>query len=243
MLLSALTSKPFGFLFGGIFLVVGLGFVVTTGLSLLNDRSFARDARSTPGIVLKKNITESGRSQRQGSTRSRTKHYEVIYRFTVDGRVLEGRDELSEQEWDRLTEGKPADVLYLPLSTASNTLAGSRPWGATLIFGLLGLMLAALGAFVFSGTIRQARLASRLRQHGVSVKGTVTELVERKLKINGVRQWGLRYEYADFQGHRHEGAIDLPAHEAQAWSVGDTGSVSYDPERPVEAIWLGRPDP
>jgi hypothetical protein len=106
----------------------------------------------------------------------------------------------------------------------------------------MGLVFAALGGPIVLATLRRARLESRALERGIHTKGTITELTERSLKTNGVRVWGLRYGYTDFHGHRHEGTIDLPADEAQAWKVGDLCSVSYDPERPTEAVWLGRAD-
>jgi hypothetical protein len=63
-------------LFGGIFLLVGL---TTFGMSVVQtyqDRRFAREGRSTQGIVLTKS-TRTSESSHANGTRSRTTHYET----------------------------------------------------------------------------------------------------------------------------------------------------------------------
>lgn len=164
--------------------------------------------------------------------------YEDRRRFAVQGETIEGRAELTHDDWARLTEGGPVEVLYLPMNPSSNRLAGSRPW--TTIFGLIGLIFTAIGAATLVHAIRQTRLETRLRQHGVSSKGVVTELREGPLKINDVPQWRLQYEYEDFDGHRHVNTLDLPEEEARQWKVGEVGVVRYDSAKPTEAIWIGR---
>jgi hypothetical protein len=66
--------------------------------------------------------------RRSGSTGSETLHYEVTYRFAVPGETIEGRDELSLEDWERLVEREPADVLYLAQKPSHNRLTGHRPW-------------------------------------------------------------------------------------------------------------------
>jgi hypothetical protein len=235
-----LARRSFGFWFGGIFLLCGLPFLATSIFLFYDDWRFGQEAQSTQGMVLTKEIRVS-RSSGQGSRRSsRTKHYEVTYRFMAEGETFEGRDELSHGEWQQLVEREAVEVLYRPGKASSNRLAGHSSWLLKTIFGLLGSVFTVLGSVFFVRAIGKARLESRLRQQGVRAQGAVTQLSARNLRINNVQQWRLHYEYRDFQGQRHMAATDLPEDEAQEWKVGDTGAVLYDPSQPAEAVWLGK---
>lgn len=231
-----LARRSFGFWFGGILLLIGLPFFAIGIYRLYDDWRFAQEARTTEGIVLTKEIRLSGKSR----SRSRTKHYEATYRFTVQGETLEGRDELSHEEWQRLVEREPVEMLYRPQKISSNHLASHSAWLLKTIFMLLGSICTAIGGTVFVRAVRNARLEWHLRQHGVSTRGTVTELRDRNVKVNNVQLWRLHYEYRDFQGHRQMKTIDIPEDEAQGWKIGDVGGVLYDSARPTEAVWLGR---
>jgi hypothetical protein len=238
----SLNQKSLGLWVGGIFLLVGLPLFIVSLYLFYNDWRFSRDGRSTEGTVLAKEVRISRSDGRSDRPRRDTRHYEVSYRFTVDGKTLEGRDELSQGDWERLKERGPVGVLYLPQRPSSSRLAGNRPWLMKVMFGLLGLIFAVLGGPILLSSIRHARLEAWLRQHGVGTQGTVTELRERKLKINKVPLWRLHYEYRDYQGHPHVKSIDMLADEAEQWKVGNIGKVLYDSKRPTEAVWLGRDD-
>ena len=230
-----LARKSFGFWFGAFALLAGLPWLGVNGIIPLYDaRRFAREGLATPGVVLTKEI------RRSGSSRSENKHYEATYRFTVMGETIEGRDELSFEDWGRLVEREPAEVLYLAQEPSANRLTGRRPWLQQAFFGLLGLVFTVVGGTVFVRAVRHARLEWHLRQHGVNTQGTVTRLQDRNLKVDGVQLWRLHCEYCDFQGERHVQTFDIPLNEAQGWKVGDAGGVLYDPARPSEALWLGR---
>jgi hypothetical protein len=51
------------------------------------------------------------------------------------------------------------------------------------------------GKTLFLGAVRHAMREWLLRQQGVNTLGTVTELWERNVKIDGVRQWRLHFEF------------------------------------------------
>jgi hypothetical protein len=230
-----LARKSPGLWFGGFSLLFGLPWLVLNGIVPLHDEwRFAQEGRSTQGMVLTKEI------RRSGSTRSETLHYEATYRFAVAGETIEGRDELSLEDWKRLVEREPADVLYRAQEPSSSRLAGHRPWLLKTLFGLIGLVLTVLGSTLLVRAVRSTRLGLRLRQHGVSAQGTVTELRARNLRVNRVQLWRLQYEYRDFEGRLHVKTFDLPQDEAHTWKVGDVGGVLFDPVRPTEAVWLGR---
>ena len=197
----------------------------------------ALEGLATKGLVLTKDIRSSGRGS------SRTEHYEASYRFVVSGETIEGRDELTKEDWERLTEREAADVLYLPREPWTNRLAGARPWLKTRLFGLLGLVFAVVGSMALVRSVRHARLQWHLRRHGFRGQGIVTELRDLNLKLNGQQQWRLRYEYRDVQGLCHVKTLDLPQGEAQTWTLGDAGDVLFDSMRPTDAVWLGRDQP
>ncbi len=229
-----LARNSFGFWFGGIALLIGVPWIVVNGvIPFYDDWQFAQDGLSTTGIVLTKEIRSSGRGS------NRTQHYEATYRFSVSGETTEGRDELSLEDWERLIEREQAEVLYQPQQPSSNRLPGDRPWITKTFFSLLGLVFAVVGSTVFVRSVRDARLEWHLRQHGVRTPGTVTELRDLNLKLNGAQQWRLQYEYRDVQGDRHLKTVDMPQHETQMWKVGDSGDVLYDSTRPTDAVWLG----
>ena len=230
--------RSFGFLFGGLFLVCGLPFLII-GLSLfVSDWRFAQEAQATTGLVLTKDIRTS--TSGSGSRRTRTRHYEVTYRFTVDRVAYEGEDELSHAEWQRLREREPVEVFYRPGRPSSNTLTRSGDWALKIIFTLLGGIFSIVGGIVFGRALRSARLRSRLLEQGQRTEGTIVALHPRNVRLNRVRQWRLRYEYQDHMGGRHEGTFDLPEPDAGQWEVGRVGEVLYDTTQPATSVWVGR---
>lgn len=48
----------------------------------------------------------------------------MTYRFTVPGETIEARDELSLEDWERLLEREPTDVMYRAQEPLSNRLVG-----------------------------------------------------------------------------------------------------------------------
>ncbi len=152
---ATLARATLGFWFGGFSLVVGVPwFVVNAALPGYDSWRFARDGLSTQGMVLTKEI------RRSGNTRSETLHYEATYRFAVSGDTIEGRDELSLQDWERLIEREPAEVRYRAQDPSSNRLAGRAPWLLQAFFGLLGLVLTVVGSVALVGALRNARRES-----------------------------------------------------------------------------------
>src|SRR5262245_1784782 len=127
---------------GGTLALVGVPLFVASIVLIQDDRTFARDARSTDGTVITKQIRTTGGRQ----SRSRSKRYEATYKFTIEGRTFEGRDTLSSEAWSRLSEGRAVEVLYLPGDPESNHLAGHN---SSLVHGvmlLVGVVFSAAGS-------------------------------------------------------------------------------------------------
>jgi hypothetical protein len=225
---------------GGVALVIGLVLSAIAGVMLRTDWRFAREGQTTRGTILTKMVNVS--TSRVGSTgTNRTRHYEATYRYAVGGTTIEGRDELTKSGWDTLTEGAPADVLFLSTDPASSRLAGPRPWIAKTLLGPIGLVVAVCGAALFVRGRRDAATQPRLERSGVTTRGTVRTLQAGRFRINDETMWRLEYEYQDAAGHRHVSVHDLPEDEAGLWKVGEVGVVRYDPQRPADVVWLGRP--
>jgi hypothetical protein len=129
---------------GGILLLVAVVLLAIAAAELYEDWQFTHYARSTQGTVLSKSNKASESSHRK-KRKIGTKHYEATYRFAVDGMTYDGSDELTHHAWDRLKEGKEADVLYLPDHPSSSRLAGARPQFEKTLFGLIGIGCVLIG--------------------------------------------------------------------------------------------------
>jgi Protein of unknown function (DUF3592) len=129
----------------GLLLLVGIVLLAVSASEFYGNWRFDREARATRGIIVKKEIRTS-RARRGGSlTRSRTRHYEVTYRFTVADHTFEGDGDLSKATWDQLNEGGPVDILYLPDTPSTNRLALSTPWVTDALIGLIGIVFTSAG--------------------------------------------------------------------------------------------------
>ena len=134
---------------GGILLLVAIVLVAIASGEIYEDWQFAHNARSVQGTILTKSNKNSS-SGRRGKKRKSigTKHYEANYRFDVDGKTYDGEDELTHKAWDRLAEGQPAEILYLPDHPALSRLAGPRPKLEKALFGIIGLASLIVGALL-----------------------------------------------------------------------------------------------
>ncbi len=146
----------------GLLLFGGVLALAISGGELYRDWQFTRDAHAIRGTVATKNVRTASARRSGSGTRSRTQHYEVSYRFTVDDRSFEGHDELREDKWRQLTEGGPVDVLYLPNAPSSNRLALSNRWVSDAIVGLIGIVLTSVGAITTIRATRRLRPAVSL---------------------------------------------------------------------------------
>jgi hypothetical protein len=143
----------------GVLLLVGVVLLVVSATEFYGNWRFDREARATRGTIVKKEIRTS-RARRGGSlTRSRTRHYEVTYRFTIEDHTFEGDGELSKATWDQLNEGGPVDILYLPDTPSTNRLALANPWVTDALLGLIGMVFTSIGAISVVRARRRAAIA------------------------------------------------------------------------------------
>ena len=137
---------------GGILLLVAIVLLAIASGEMYEDWQFAHHARSTQGTILTKSNKTSSSGRRGKKRKIGTKQYEANYRFDVDGKTYDGEDELTHKAWDRLAEGQPAEILYLPDHPALSRLAGPRPKLEKTLFGIIGLASMIVGAlFVLRG--------------------------------------------------------------------------------------------
>jgi len=219
---------------GLIFTVAGVAGVVTSSYEWLSLRHFERDAIAGQGTVIAKSIESADRDSDTSTG------YFVTYRFAaVDGDMIEQTEPLPVEDWERLDEGDPLELRYLPADPSTAQTRPPTPWwepllliGVCSVFALIGLLLAVPG-------LQRAAVIARLYHTGVVTEGTVLQVWPTSTTINRVQQWQMRYEFRDQYNRAQRGETDLlaPA-EAAGFKPGDRGTVRYVRERPDHNLWV-----
>ncbi len=233
-------QRHFGLIFGGIWLVAGIGVLIGGIAMWQHEERFAAAAVTTEGKLLTRDIRTAHRSNSSGSSTST--EYWVSYRFhTPDGITREGDGKVDVHLWEQLQEQGPVAIQYLPDDPGTNRVAGEPDRiGPAIMAGLGGFFSLAGGAiFLFSLGKRLSR--GRLLRDGMSAEATVTAVEETSFSINRVPQWVVRYRYNDHRGRTYEGKSSyLLPQEANDWKEGDTGKIKYDRERSDKSLWIGK---
>jgi len=234
--MPAITARNFWFWFGGIWVGVGIPFLlIAAGVAIDGARRrdrLEREGRAAEGIVLAKEI----RPQDSGPS------YRVSFRFSPpNGGAVSGAAEVSEEAWDALEERGPIAVTFVPGSPTWHRVQGQEDdLLLPVIFGILGGILASLGGMILWKAFAARRAEARLADVGVVADATVTAVSTARMRINGVRQWRVRYRFEDGEGNAHEGATTISPEEAEGLQPGRVVRVRYDPERPGRYAWIGR---
>ncbi len=230
-------ARNFGLVFGGIWLLVGIPFLLVGIWQWSELGRFDQGAVRAEGKVLTRDIRQASRDNRTST------EYVVRYRFqTPDGQSWEGSSEVDVGLWEAVREQGPVEVEYLPDDPSTNRVAGQsgEQWVVVLVFSLLGGAFTLAGAAIFGFSLRRRLLDSRLRETGQQAFGTVVADEATGMRVNNVRQWRLRYTYLDLYGVQHEGKSGyLSPEEAQQWKEGDQGLVFHDPQAPEKSVWSG----
>jgi len=239
-----ITPKNFWLWFGGIWLFCGSPFLII-GLSIgaqhiyVNNRLVA-EGWTVDGMVLTKAITysSSDSSSRNGS---RNPTYHVTFRFLTRGELVTGEAEVTRDTWDALVEREPIQVTYVLDAPQHHRVEGQPSgWLVPVSFTVLGGFFTSLGGFILLRARNRVRTREQVQREGVTTEATVLELRWANIRINLVQQCLLRYRYQDDRGTSHTGTEHLSPDEANAWKVGDTGTVRYDPRRPNRSVWIGK---
>lgn len=226
-----LASRSFWIWFGGIWLLVGLSFLIGTCLMLGTLQELRRGGAEADGVVLDKWIEEQA-----GSTPK------IRYRFIApDGQGYEGESELARQDWEAAREGDAVRLRYHPKWPILNQRKGEEPRaGRILAFLGIGALLTAIGGFLVVSWLAKLRRFVYLQEHGMLVEGTVVDVTPTGIIVNHERLHALRYQYRDHRGATREGkSRALAPEEALKWHPGDRGSVRYDRLRPSISEWMG----
>jgi hypothetical protein len=232
-----ITNDNFWIWFGGIWLAVGLLFLVIGGGIAWNSRALGArlDAEgvSVEGVVLGKEIV----SRNDGPER-----YRVTFRFSdARGETVRGSADLGAETWDALVERGPIEVRYLPRRPLTYRVLGQSGVDAVLVFlfPLIGAVLSAVGGAIVVNALRKRAIRRELVRSGVIAAGTVIDVGPGNLHINGIPQWVLRYRFQDAQGHAHEGKCVLSQEVAHSWQPGAVGRIRYDARDPRSRVWTG----
>ena len=231
-----LATRSFWLLFGGVFLSVGLVFLLTGVPLMLGEQRFEAEAQAAEGTVLTKTI------RRANTDDGNSTEYRVTYRFTAtDGRTIEDSDALGVEAWEALTEQGPITVEYLARDPETNRVAGADSWLLVGITLVLGGVLAAIGGVLFFAALRQVLRQGRLWRSGLVAAGEVTGVDETNVRVNRRQMWRFTYRYLDQKGKGQTGRSGyLSFREATAWQAGDRGEVRYDAEHPERSLWVGK---
>lgn len=238
-----ISGKNFWLWFGGIWLLVGVPFLVI-GLYIgaqnisVNKRLDA-EGKTVVGIVLTKAITSSSSSSSRGSS---TPTYKVTFKFVTPGGLVTGDAEVTRETWDTLVEREPIQVTYLPDAPQHHRVEGQASgWLLPVIFTVMGGIFTSLGGFILLRARNRLQIRERVQRDGITTEGIVVELRWANIRINGVQQCLLRYRYQDERGKSHTGIEHLSPEDVEAWNEGQKCMVRYDRRRPNRSIWIGNP--
>ena len=235
-----ITAKNFWLWFGGIWLVCGLPFsligLYTGNQQITTERRLAAEGRTVDGIVLTKAITSS--SSRSNSSPT----YKVTFRFLTTEAQITDEAEVSQETWDRLIEQEPIQVTYVPEAPQYHRVEGQvGGWVMPVAMTVMGGIFAGLGGFILLRARSRLRTNARLQREGVIAEATVTEVRPARMRINGVQQWLVRYQYQDDRGQSRMGSEHLSPDEGERWKAGDKATVRYDRKQPNRSLWVGKP--
>lgn len=225
-------KRSFLFIFGGIWLLVGIPFLGVGIGNALSEQRFQRQGMVATGTVLSKDLRRA--------TKNRSTRYSVRFRFTTaNGQTLTDDAQVPFEQWEQLQEQGPIQVTYLPTRPESNRLAGKDPF-LSVIFGGLGLVFAGIGGFLFFKAISGILRNMHLERDGALATGTVTSVEQTNLKVNGRPLWRIRYQFTDRQGRKVDGKSEaMPWEEVARLGEGASGKVRFDPAKPTSNLWMG----
>lgn len=238
-----ITAKNFWFWFGGIWLFCGSPFLII-GLYLgaqqvTISKRLAAEGRMVEGIVLTKVITSSSSGSSRGSA---TPTYKITFRFLTAGGLVTGGAEVARDTWDSLVEREPIQITYLPDAPQHHRVEGQADgWMPPVLMTISGGVFSSLGGFVLLRAHSRLQVTQRLQREGITSTATVSKVRAANMRINGVQQQAVHYQYRDERGRTYTGKESFPPEEADRWKEGDRVTIRYDRRRPNLSIWIGKP--
>lgn len=237
----AITPQNFWLWFGGIWLFCGSPFLII-GLYLGTQhvtisKRLAAEGRTVEGMVLTKAVTSSSSGSSRDST---TPTYEVTFRFLTPGGIMHGKTEVPGDTWDTLIERKPIRVTYLPDAPQHHRIEGQTSgWWVPGIFTVMGGIFTSLGGFILLRARSRLQTTRRLQREGVTTTATVSDIRAANMRINGVQQHAVHYQYQDEHGRSYTGEETFAPEEAGRWKEGGRVTIRYDRQRPSHSLWVG----
>jgi hypothetical protein len=223
------TARRSGLCVGGLFFLVLGGIFTAAGVvKLVPELRYRNAGIHVRGTVAEKSI------ERAANGKSSTS-YMIDYRFeTLEGRPMEGSDEVDVDLWEELKEGDSFEIVYLPGSPQSNRSSATTEMPLALGFTGVGGFVFLVGAVVFGAGVRAALWRARILREGMLADAVVLEK-----RVSGSDKY-LRFRYRDLSGCEHMYYDDtLTAEEYSRWEVGDTGKIRFDPDNPARSVWIG----
>lgn len=141
------------FMVGALFFCLGLSeWLEIDGL----DERFQQHGRTAQGTVLTKAITSSSGGGILKRPQASSPNYNVTYRFsTPEGKELEGSAGVYLETWNKLAEGAPIQITYLPAEPLKNRIEGRTDLGSAVVGLLMGGLLAVGGGALFFWDLRR----------------------------------------------------------------------------------------
>lgn len=186
------------------------------------------------GVETTAELTRVYRSEDRDTDGTRSYSYHVAFRFTVDGKLYEDNQTVSNAFYQTVGTGQRVPVRYLANDPSISEIepGATATWAFYARLAAIGLGFAALMA-ARAGWNR-ARLAAWLFRHGVEDSAVVTDHVESWLRINDGSRWRARFRTANGR----EGETYL-ARQRNLPPVGMTIYVLSDPDGRRDSVWSG----
>jgi len=239
---NMITAKNFWLWFGGIWLFCGAPFLLI-GLYLgaqqvTISKRLAAEGRTAEGIVLTKAITSSSSTSSRGNN---TPTYKITFRFLTPGGSVTGGSEVTAEAWDSLVERELIQITYLPDAPQHYRIEGQTSgWWIPASFTVMGGIFTSVGGFILLRARSRLQIQQRLQREGIATTATVSEVRAAKMRINGVQQLAVHYQYQDERGRSYTGTETFPPQEADRWKAGDRVTIRYDRRRPNRSLWVGK---
>lgn len=232
-------EEKFWLLFGGIWSVVGIPFLLFGVITLWHayriDNRLDREGITVQGVVLAKEVRQTDDS---------SDSYLVEFRFQRPDHALQTRQIALQQEaWERYQEQDLIPITFLPGDPGTLRVPGQATDNLLgLIFIGVGGGFGSAGVAIVGYALRRWLRRRRLVNEGIPVKGEVTAVHDAHIAINDEPMWKIRYAYTDRAGRQHTGESGLLPHAAaREWQAGDPCGCLYDPHRPEVSLFLGEP--
>ncbi len=158
-----------------------------------------------------------------------------------EGERVRGTADVTTEEWDLLEERGPIQVTYLPDRPESYRVAGqSHDVLLPVIFGVIGGVVGSIGGFVVFNAVGTRKRERELSRTGMTAEATITDIGPSYLRINGVSQIKMHYQFQDAHGKTRHGSCTMSPEEAGNWLPGHKGRIRYDPRKPSVSVWIGK---